>query len=1215
MIIRELFDKKIDRPINGVIKADQRDDDSVWQELDEYVITRELDVHFRKFFDTYLKSLDLSGDMDAAGKIGVWVSGFFGSGKSHFIKVLSYLLSNRQASRDGETKRAIGFFGGKITDAMLAADIKRAVSTDTDVILFNIDSKADTGKEDPILTVFLNVFNELLGYSPDHPHIADMERWLDSKGKFHDFQVAYRDIAGAEWVEERDAFYLNTDSIKAALARVLGKSEEAFEQWLDNPEAAFHLSPENFAEWVKQYLDSRGPKHRIVFLVDEIGQFIGQDTHMMLRLQTITENLGTVCKGRAWVIVTSQEDIEAVLGDLKSTKNNDFSKIQGRFRTRLSLSSANVDEVIQARLLTKTEDAKDVLTAVYKDKADILKNQLSFTNTGMTFRAFTDSNHFAAVYPFAPYQFQLVQKIFEAIRRVGASGLHLARGERSMLDAFQSAATQLGPHEIGALVPLHRFYASIESFLDTAVKATIDQAADNPALDQPFDGLLLRTLFLIRYVDEIKGNVDNLVTLFIDQIDADRLALRNKVEASLQRLEGQTLVRRNGDEFFFLTDEEREIGRGIKAVDLSGGEEVKKLGELIFDEVLGGNRKHRFEDTKKDFPFNRFCDQHPHGTKTDGDLAVSVITPLSDDYTDWHEAKCLMQSNADGGQIIVKLRDDRKLGRELRTWLQTEKFISRANDGGLPANTIKILRDRADENRTRWDTLIVTVRGLLKEADFYAAGQVIRPKGGSGDAAIREALDYLIRNTFTKLGLLKHICQDPQAEIRAVLSAPDTADQKLQLDGGEGNAEALKEVLSFIRLKDTANQRIILHELIEGRFGKRPYGWPEWEILLLVVRLMTGGEVSLVMDGATLSRDKVGEAVKTPNKWRSMTVVKRQTVDAALLQKARNIGKAVFAKMGPDGEDALYTFLRTNCDGWVNNLTGYLKLAETGNYPGKDAIEGGLSLLKKFMAEKESYGFVQRFVALKSDLEELSDRVNDLDTFYSSQRPVWDALRQRYSDFQLNRKELDQNADAAAGLKRMSIILSHVEPYSFIKEINGLIAKVGGINDDLVAKRRSHAVGKIDEHITEVKQALEQVAAPPDLQNKCLQGLQTIRTSVLKETSIARIFTEQTEALDAKDIAMEQIEGFVRSKAPQHNPIPEPVEETAGAGPAAKADPQPPSRPAPAKPIFKKPRVVIPVAIHKGGYLKTKEDVEQFLAALRKELEDALAKNEPIEIR
>jgi hypothetical protein len=148
-----------------------------------------------------------------------------------------------------------------------------------------------------------------------------------------------------------------------------------------------------------------------------------------------------------------------------------------------------------------------------------------------------------------------------------------------------------------------------------------------------------------------------------------------------------------------------------------------------------------------------------------------------------------------------------------------------------------------------------------------------------------------------------------------------------------------------------------------------------------------------------------------------------------------------------------------------------------------------------------------------------------------------------------------------------------------------------------------------------VKLALEQVAAPPDLHNKCLQGLQVIRASVLTENSIARIFKDQEEALDAKDNALDQIESFARSKATQPKLVPEPVTEPAGAGPATKDEPQARSQPAPPKLIFKKPRVVKPAAIHKGGQLKTKEDVEQFLAALRKELEDALAKDEPIEIR
>ena len=1210
MIIKDIFVKDIHRPINGVIKADQRDDESIWQELDEYVVTRELGAHLRKFFDTYLRYLDGEG---GGASSAIWISGFFGSGKSHFLKVLSYLLENSTVTSGGRTKRAVDFFDGKIDDAMLAADIKRAVQAHTDVILFNVDSRADTSKDDPLLTVFANVFHERLGYSPDHPHIADLERHLDAKGKLDDFRQAYREFSGGEWVEERDAYFLNSDSIKSALARVLGQSEAAFDKWLDDPESVFHLSPDNFALWVKQYIDTKGPKHRIVFLVDEIGQFIGQNTAMMLRLQTIVENLGTVCGGRAWVIVTSQEDIDAVLGELRSTKSNDFSKIQGRFRTRLSLSSADVHEVIQERLLEKTQDARDALVAVYREKADILKNQLSFSGAGMTFKAFGGDDHFSRVYPFAPYQFQLVQKIFEAIRRVGATGLHLARGERSMLDAFQLAATQLSGMEIGQLVPLHRFYASIESFLDTSVKATIDQAADNVSLE-PFDGPVLRTLFLIRYVEEIKGTVENLVTLFVDRIDADRLAIRKLMEGSLQRLEGQTLVRRNGEEFFFLTDEEKEIGRGIKGIDLSGGEDVKELGDLVFKQALGSLTKYRFEDTKRDFSFNRFCDQHPVGGKGEGDLAVSVISPLSDDYADWNEARCLAKSNEEGGQVVVKLPDDRKLGRELGIYLKTQKFIARTHDGGLPSTTVRILQDRAAENKQRWDSLVILVGELLKEASYYAAGNRAPVKGGSADGLVRQSLDYLIRNTFTKLGYLKHVCQDTLNEIKLVLGAPDTADQKLNLgDGSVGNPQALKEVLEFVGLKEMQNQKVVLHDLAEVRFGRRPYGWPEWEVVLLVARLVAGGEVSITVDGALLPRDRIYEVAKTPNKWRTLVVVKRRTVDAGILQAARNHAKTVFAKVAPDGEDALYKFLRERCEEWQGKLDGYLKLAATGNYPGKEVIESGLKLLKLILSEKESYGFIKRFVDLKAEFGDLSDNVGDLNTFYGTQLPTWELLRKKRDEFTVNRKELDLRPEAATALKQMDVIHAHVAPYPLIKDVGGLVSKVGAANDELVAARRKHALALIDGHIAEVKAALDQISAPADLRNRSLSGLQALRLSVEKQASIAHIYQASHEAEGLKDDALDAISSYVPPKPAEPPKPPEPPKPSGGKGTAAP--PPPPPKPIQQTLPFKKPRVVRPASLKGIGYLKTKSDVDGFLDKLRLELESALAADEPIDIR
>ena len=112
MKINKLFKKPIDRQINGVVKADQLDESTIWQELDEFVVTRELDQHLRKFFATYVESIDQGKNSEVASKIGVWVSGFFGSGKSHFIKILSYLLRNDEHHHEGETRTSFEVVAG-----------------------------------------------------------------------------------------------------------------------------------------------------------------------------------------------------------------------------------------------------------------------------------------------------------------------------------------------------------------------------------------------------------------------------------------------------------------------------------------------------------------------------------------------------------------------------------------------------------------------------------------------------------------------------------------------------------------------------------------------------------------------------------------------------------------------------------------------------------------------------------------------------------------------------------------------------------------------------------------------------------------------------------------------------------------------------------------------------------------------------------------------
>lgn len=1194
MLIKNLFERDIFRPINGVVKADQLDESSVWQELDEFVITSELSKHFHKFIDWYLEAIDQGETPDASGKMGIWISGFFGSGKSHFLKVISYLLRNGSHSSDGRSKRAVEFFESKVKDPMLFGNIKRAVASDTDVILFNIDSKADHGSgRDLILRGFLRVLNELQGYSGDHPHIAHLERYLESKGKLAAFHAAYETHTGQSWVEERDAYQFNRDEVVAALCETLGQSQAAAEKWIDGAEENFALSVENFCKWVKDYLDSRGPRHRIVFLVDEVGQFIGNDSHLMLNLQTITEELGTLCRRRAWVVVTSQEDMDAVLGDMSRTKKQDFSKIQGRFFPPLSLSSANVDEVIQSRLLAKDPDAEPELKDVFDRRGDILKSQLTFKDCGMTFRPYKDSEDFVKNYPFAPYQFQLIQKVFEAIRKAGATGIHLAQGERSMLDAFQSAAKAASIEEVGVLVPLYDFYPSIESFLDTSVKKTIDQAEKNPSLE-PFDRNLLQVLFLIRYVDEMKGNIDNLVTLCLDQIDGDRLALRHRIEEGLGRLEKETLISRNGDEYLFLTNEERDINKEIKQVDLTSGEEARLQGEIIFDDVLKGQRKHKFTGNGSLFEFNRRCDGFPFGNQKDGNLLVSVITPLADDYELFDKARCIAESSTEGGYVLIRLGNDEGLGRELRTLLQTEKFLSRKDDGTLAESTRRILRDCAEENRQRRGRLTTLLGDMLAAADYFVAGNALSPKASAPTAILDEAMDSLIRNTFRKMSFLKRLSPEPLKEVQAVLNSNDIARENLLFQSGENNPDALEDLRDYFQLCAMKSQQVVLHDLLEKRYALRPYGWPDEEVLLLLARLVVLGEVSLMMDGALLPIEKVYEAITTPARRRKVVIRKRETSDPKAIQNARSLGKDLFAQMGPDGEDGLMAFLQGKLRDWQQALQGYKQLADTGQYPGAEETTHGLALIGPLMADSESKRFVERFNTLSDDLLELSDQFAELKQFHDHQKATWEKLRKAFDAFQRNRLELAKDAQAGPALNRMREILSAPSPYGLIREADALIATTDGVNAMLLAGRRQQALERIDAHIATLTRDIVTAQGDPGLKAACIRPLEALRDRVRQEESLAHITQTETEAIDEFDAAVARIEDYQRT-------IAEKVKDT-GSGQVT-----PP-------PAVKKRRVVKPSDLVKTTYLETPDDVNGFLDALRNELERAISNNERIQI-
>ena len=217
MKLLNIYKSDINRDINGVIKVAQNDEQSIEQELREYIITKELRKHFNTFFNNYEKSLNYPTD-----KIGVWISGFFGSGKSHFLKILSYLLSNDVVAG----KKAVEYFADKFEDPMMFAQVERCASVPTDTILFNIDSKSPINKDKTaILRVFAKVFYEHRGFYGDDLKVARLEQFIDKSGKMDEFKSKFEEVNGDTWENARDAFAFFEDDIVEVLMSTIDMSE------------------------------------------------------------------------------------------------------------------------------------------------------------------------------------------------------------------------------------------------------------------------------------------------------------------------------------------------------------------------------------------------------------------------------------------------------------------------------------------------------------------------------------------------------------------------------------------------------------------------------------------------------------------------------------------------------------------------------------------------------------------------------------------------------------------------------------------------------------------------------------------------------------------------------------------------------------------------------------------------------------------------------
>ena len=838
--LSQIFSKPVDRPIEGVIKAD--DEASLRLEIEEYVLTDEIKKRLDGFLHAY-------NNNDAAN--GVWISGFFGSGKSHLLKMLALLLENRPI--DGSS--ALELFLPKCgDDHLLQADLRRAVAIPSKSILFNIDQKADVISKtqiDALLAVFVKVFDEMCGYYGKQGHIAQFERELDARGLYEQFKSAYQSVAGKTWQKGREQALLEAKSIARAYAMTIGGDESAAMGILDKYRSQYRVSIEDFAGMVHSYLEQQTARpgnqgFRLNFFVDEVGQYIAENVKLMTNLQTIAESLATRCRGRAWIIVTSQNDMTTVIGEMKEQQSNDFSKIMARFNNKMLLTSTNVAEVIQKRLLDKKPEARPQVEDLYRQHANNFGTLFGFTDGSREYKVYRDAEEFVLSYPFVPYQFELFQSAIESLSRHNAfEGKHSSVGERSMLGVFQQVAITIGRHQLGQLATFDLMFEGIQ----TTLKAMTQQGvlAAERQLPNRLAVQLLKALFLVKYVREFKPTLRNLCILMIDHFNQDLPSLKARVEEALNLLEQQTFIQRNGDLYDYLTDEEKDVEQEIKNTEIDTTDVVAELEKIFFDQIIK-QRKIRNEENGQDYPFSRKIDDRLSGREYE--LAIHVVTPFHENAG--NETVLRVQSMG-RDELLVVLPPDERLVRDLLLYKKTDKYV-RLNHSTTSREGVKrILTDKMAQNDNRLTEVRKLVQNLIGRAGLFVGGNAIEIGAEDPLTRVQRGFRELIVRAYPNLRMLRgtiytendiaHYLKIPHPELFSILP------------------EAEQDLLAFIQSNAQIGVRTTLKSLLE-KFERKPYGWYYAAILCTLAKLCALGKVEVRADGNLLEGELLERALR-----------------------------------------------------------------------------------------------------------------------------------------------------------------------------------------------------------------------------------------------------------------------------------------------------------------------------------------------------------------
>ena len=925
---------------------------------------------------------------------------------------------------------------------------------------------------------------------------------------------------GESWVDARKTILLKMQRLAQLFAEMEGTDEATAKSNLDAAIQNYNLDIDGFVKLVKEHLDKQSANSRFIFFVDEVGQFIGKDVQRMLSLQTIAEGLADKTNGRALVFVTSQMDIDATVGNMERQQEYDFSRIQARFSTRLNLTSANADEVIQRRLLEKTPEAEAKLCQVYAREKNILKSLFNFGDSSRFRSHYESDKQFAINYPFIDYQFDLLQNSIVNLSKNNAfSGQQQSVGERSMLNITQDVAKAYKNKPLEQIVQFCDMYEGIRGILQTKVQTDITQA--ERVLEDEMAVRVLKALFLLKYVNGFPTTTDNITRIMLPTLDTDFPEYRSKIQEALNKLVHISFIEKGAnDEYHYQTNEEKDIENEIKNEELQPDTINNELKKIFRDEIFSESKIRL--SVNKLFLFGRKVDGQQDGR--DAEIYLHILTPLFN-VTDRSTESFCMYSMQNINQLCVVLGEDRYLLEDLVMYKKADKCLTKLLSINGNNYRQQIIADKRHVNDRRRADIVKRLTELTRKARMFLGGTELSDiRSTDINFRLKEGMTRLIERVYRNLRMLQIEYDDAMLK-QIINNSSNGALFANEMDN------CTTEVLNRINYNKARSSRTKAKDLVDY-FRSSPYGWYEMATLCILAKLYKLDKVNFHLDGALVPDRDLYSNITNSAKQAVLVVDVEESISNAQITQLKRLYRDYFNDESCDVQSAKDVHAA-----FITRMNQ--ELANLRHIKGSNAQYKFVEYLDTFIPQLESITHYQ-YPTLYQKIEELKillDRKKEADDIYRFVTGRQFEIFQRIDSIHRNDANLEY-VDSALR-ERLEAVFTSTTPWRMMPEANQVIDKIS--EDIKSAQKKARDV--VQETIDNKQNALTSLPAYKtlsDTQKSLIRDkFSKLSHKAAQERYIGNLRSMQQDAQKEEQDCIQMINNWIESAQSGQSVIPQ----------------------------------------------------------------------------